>query len=445
MTRGSLIFNLGARTKTVCAGVVVLALLTLPIAESRAALGPPNISTPGQNSLQPGAHPTAVRIKGTAPADSTVELFDAASGSLGTTTATSAGTWSKNATFTNGTHTLNAVASSAEGTSLPSQAITFDVDAVKPAIAVGSPAEENHTFGAGELPTFTGTATDDRGIFAVRMRYWRLDKILLEKLATCDGCGSPAINWSDQPALPPGYYVMTATSIDNAGNQSELGRRNFATGLEGVPMSSLPAAPTVPGAPAVDVPTPTSPNPNQLIGGAERPIPLSGSGEPNSTVEAYETKAGLGPLGSVQSDNKGKWRMNVVLPSGAYAVTFRTHDEDGSVSPWSELLPFKVDADRPLLELITGDNTTFLPLQTVTLQGQSSDNRGVRYVIVDYWLGNELVARTLASCTGCPRKDISWTSSPELTDPGYYLARVKSIDRAGNTSFVDELHFFRTV
>ncbi len=441
MFRNGSPFRLGARAKA-CSALLVIFASLLPAQISHAALGAPEIRTPGENSLHPSAAPFKVRISGTSAPGATVSITEGL-GEIAAPIANDAGNWKVDVPMSNGDHTIAAIASKDGETSLPSSTVSFAVDAVKPAVTISSPRTNAYAFAPGELLAFSGTATDGGGIFAVRTRYYRLNTLALERLAECTDCNTSSATWTDKPTLQPGYYVMTATAIDKAGNQSDAGSRTFTTALENAPSLALPTVPAVPGAP--DTPLPISPTPGQILPGAEKPIEFAGRGEPNSEIEAFETKAGLGPLGSVDSDNRGRWRLKVVLPTGSYSVVFRAVDEDGNPSPWTSLLPFRVDANRPAISILTGNNTLFLPLQPVVLQGQTTDNRGVRQIIVEYWLGEEMVDRNVASCTGCPRRDVSWSDSPDLSGPGYYYAVVKAVDTTGNKSFVQSLHFLYVV
>jgi hypothetical protein len=417
--------------------LIVVAATMLPSTVSHAAIAAPVIKTPGANSLQASATPMKVRISGTAVSGSDVTITDALEG-LNLIKRADGGNWAVDVNLSDGGHTITATATKDGETSLPTS-VSFDVDAIKPTLTLTSPKTDAYLFSPGEKLAFAGEAADAQGIFAIRTRYYRLDTLVLEKLATCEGCNSDSAAWSDEPTLQPGYYVMTATAIDRAGNQSDAGRRTFTTALDRAPGVTLPEAPEVPGGP--DSPIPTSPLPGSVLPGAENPITFSGRSEPNSEVEAFETKAGLGPLGSVDSDNKGKWRLKAVLPSGSYSIQFRAVDEDGNPSPWTSVLPFKVDANRPLTSIVTENNTLFLPLQPVVLQGRTTDNRGVRAIIVEYWLGEEMVDRNLATCLGCTRRDVSWSDTPTLTTAGYYYAIVKAVDITGNKSFVQSIHF----
>lgn len=432
--------NIGVRAKALLATLVVLTTIAFPAFFSYAAIGAPEITSPGANSLQPGS----VSIRGNAPSGSTVEVRDAIAGVIATTAASNTGAWNATVAMGDGSHTVAAIATLGNETSLPSNSVTFEVDARRPAASITNPPANDYTFGPNDPISLRGTATDERGVFAVRLRYYLLDKLELEELAQCTCDGSTSTTWEHNPALSPGYYKVTATSIDMVGNQSFAVSRTFAAG----PNAATPDLAELPGAPEIDgleVPVPVAPLPGAVVPGAESPISFRGEADPGTTVEAFETKAGLGPLGYVDSDNKGTWRLRVVLPSGSYAVAFRAVDENGNVSPWSSVLPFEVDATRPALDILTGDNTVFLPLQPVILQGSTVDNRGVKSIIVEYWLGDRMMDRNVAACTGCSGRQVSWSDQPTLTEPGYYYAVVRAVDVAGNKSLVDSIHFLTVI
>jgi hypothetical protein len=410
--------RLSGRT-AVGSGVIAMAILLGSFAFSIAAPASPTISGPTQNSIQPAS----VRARGTAPAGTTVELFEGGT-SLGTTTTAANGTWSKTVGLAAGNHTMTAIAgNSPTDISAPSGAVSFVVDTAKPVVSVASPTE-NAVLKPGDALSLSGTATDDRRVFAVKLEYWSLGRMMLRSLASCV-CDGTSAEWTHAPSLTPGYYTVLAYAIDLAANQSLAASRNFLVATNG-PLPVSP--PVVPGAPVIQLP-----GQNSTVPGADKPIRIGGKAPPGSTVKL--TEQSIGPIGVVRTDGRGYWSSDVWLPSGRFGVAAQAFDSRGRPTDPSKILTFYVDADRPSVGFLTQDNTVFVPLQPVRISGRIFDNRRVASVRVEYWLLNSVALREWARCVGCSTTDAAWSDSPRLPYPGTYEVVARGFDAAGNQSW----------
>jgi hypothetical protein len=423
------------RTRRVSrAAVVSVAVIALSLVLPRAFAAPaaPEVTSPTQGGTVSGLG--AVTIRGTASAGATVEVVEGLT-TLGSPTADADGAWSVSATLADGDHTVSATASDETGTSAPTL-VTFTVDAVRPAVDIASP-EADHVFGPGETPAVTGTASDDRGLYAIRLEYWTLGARAQEQLAECDGCdGSTTASWQHEPALEPGDWLVKAFAVDQGGNYSLQATRRFVNVNEDLGFNG-PELPEVELPEGITPPEITTPGEGETEPGAEGPIVIGGSTEPGSDVELYEEFQGLGKIGTAaDEDEDGHWQISVRLPTGTYAIAARARDEEGNVSALGDLITFTVDGERPTIEMLTQTNRVFLPTEDIVLEGTVADNFEAAWVVLEYYnLEGELALRDTAECAACPASGASWTHEPTLPfGPGTYTVKVWAFDVAGNAS-----------
>lgn len=427
-----------SRARAAALALGVVGAIALPLASSALA-GAPTITHPSEGSLQRGT--ASIMIAGTAPDWVEVEVVDTAAGSLGTAAVDENGVWGLDVVLPDGPHTITATASNADGElSPPSNPVTFEVDAVRPTVTISSP-DDGHAFGAGEPLLIQGSASDERTLYAIRLEYWRLNELVLAELASCPDCGAAASSeWWNEPPLAPGSYHLKAYAYDAAGNRSDAATRTFlVSGLGQTPIAipELPEPGEVP-----EVPELLEPEEGEIVPGASDPTEFSGTTEPGSTVEVYEEVAGLGRLGAAADDDEdGHWTLVVELPTGRYGVRTQATDDEGNLSPLSELIMFEVDAELPGLANLTGDNAVFLPLQDVVIEGTVFDDRAAVAVVLEYWVGDERVLHELADCFSCPEQEAAWQHRPEGLDPGYYHVKVRAVDAAGQRSTVSVVTF----
>lgn len=314
--------------------------------------------------------------------------------------------------------------------SMPS-AVSASASAI-PVAEIVNP-ENAKVFRPGDVPTVDGNAFAALGVNAVKLEFWLANRVERAVLATCSACNTATASYWTYKAdgLVPGYYVVKAYAVDNNGKFSDPATRGFIYGLQTVqtptpPATPLPSTPEMPSVPTITPPDGTLP-------GVGQPVVIAGkSGGADETIRVRETS--LGPLGSATSDDKGNWRFETRLPNGTYRFRVRAIDEDGDSSKWSRVTRVEVDAQRPVLSILTEDDTVILPTAPIVIEGALNDEKGVAAVRVEYWLLDKVVLADWATCIGCSQRQLLWQHIPEGLQPGYYHVRVSAWDAAGNPS-----------
>lgn len=294
--------------------------------------------------------------------------------------------------------------------------------------------ENAKVFRPGDIPIVDGNAFAGLGVNAVKLEFWLANRVERAVLADCGACSTgTAAYWSYQAKeLKPGYYIVKAYAVDNAGTFSDAASRGFVYGLQTVTVPNTPPPPQLPSTPEAPA-VPTITPPDGVIPAAGRPVPIEGkAGGPGEQIRVRETS--LGPLGSVRSDEDGNWNFETRLPSGTYRFRVRAIDEEGNSSKWSRIYRLEVDAQRPILSILTQDDTVVLPTQPIVIEGTLNDERGVAAVKIEYWLFNKVVLSDWADCKACSARSMLWEHIPEGLSPGYYYVRITAWDKAGNQS-----------
>ncbi|HEX8706332.1 MAG TPA: Ig-like domain-containing protein, partial [Myxococcaceae bacterium] len=274
--------------------------------------------------------------------------------SVGTTTATGAGTWSLTpaAPLADGPHSVKATALDVAGnTSADSNTNTFIVDTVAPtAPVVTTPANGSVTNDS--TPTYSGTAEPGSTVTVI------VDGVSVgTTVATAGG------SWSFTPTapLPDGSHTVRATATDAAGNTSANSNTNTFT-VDTTP----PPAPVV-----------LSPS-NGAVTSDNTPA-YSGTAQPGSTVTVIVDGVSVG---TTTATGAGTWSFTPTapLPDGQHTVSATASDTAGNTSPSSNTNTFTVDTTAPAAPVVvapangavTNDNTptysgTAEPGSTVTV------------------------------------------------------------------------------
>jgi MYXO-CTERM domain-containing protein len=364
--------------------------------------GAPVVQTPANGAVTSDNTPA---YSGTAEPGSTVTVYvDGVS--VGTTTATAAGTWTltQPAALPDGPHTVRATATDAAGnTSVDSNTNTFTVDTAAPAApVVQTPADGSTT--NDNTPTYSGTAEPD-SVVTVTVSGPTIGTRTFTATTTAGG------TWSVTPAasLPDGQYTVNATATDAAGNTSPVSNTNTFT-----------VDTAAPAAPVVQTPADGS------ITNDNTPT-YSGTAEPGTTVTVTLT----GPLGVLVITGipvvGGTWSATpaAVLPDGQYTVSATARDAAGNVSPVSNTNTFTVDTAAPAAPVVqtpadgstTNDNT---PAYTGTAEPNS---------IVTVFVDGVSIGTVTATAAG------TWTlTQPAALPNGQHTVRATATDAAGNTS-----------
>jgi len=216
--------------------------------------------------------------------------------------------------------------------------------------------------------------------------------------------------FSVETALGAGRHTITAVALDAAGNASAASR---ATSV--VIDQTSPAPPTVRAPDALVAPH----------------FMISGTVEPGASVRIDE---GSVRHGVIFADAAGAWSLALHLPDGAHDLVLHAVDTAGNVSTTATTISVVVDAITPKVETAQSGTQIISPLDTITVNGTASDDRGLGSVTVRYV--NNLTGATVrtdrATCA-CGATSSAWSDSPPL-GPGPYTVLVTAMDRVGNVS-----------
>ncbi len=376
-------------------------------------------SDTGSSDIDNHTNDRTPTLTGSAENGSMVEVFNGTE-SLGTTTATSAGTW----TFTpetellSGSYSFTAKAKDASGNvSAASSTLAVTIDGTAPntptinlvtASDTGSSTTDNVT--SDRTPTLDGTAEAGSTV-----EVYRGASLLNTVTAAADG------KWTATTAeLVDGTHVLTAKAIDTAGNISVASLE-----LTVVTDTAAPAQPSV----DLDAGSDTGSSNSDDVTSDSTPT-LKGAAEDGSSVEVFN---GTVSLGTVTATSTGwSFTPTQALDGGAHTFTAKATDAAGNVSVASAPLTVTVDTvapTQPLINLVdasdTGSSTTdnVTSDRTPTLDGTAEAGS-----TVEVYRGASLLNTVTAAADG------KWTATTaELVD-GTHVLTAKAIDTAGNIS-----------
>ncbi|MDR9891583.1 Ig-like domain-containing protein [Pseudenterobacter timonensis] len=348
---------------------------------------------------------------------------------IGTAEVNAQGNWTFTPTtpFSAGTHEVTFDATDAAGNTVEAGTpFSLTVDTTAPV----TPAIVNATDNVGTVltPVTSGQSTDDTTPVLNGTAEANATVIVYENgvevgRTTADGTGA----WSITPAaLTSGSHTFTATATDAAGN----------VGPESAPFTvvvdtAAPLAPVIAQA-TDDVNSATGSFASGQATDDTRPQ-LSGTSEPNATVNIYE---GATLLGTAQADASGAWNLtlNTALDEGTHTLVARATDAAGNTSPDSASFSLVVDLTPPALPVLVsitddvGGNATLTSGQVTndaqpTLSGTA--DVGSTVTIYD---GTTPIGSVVAT-------DGTWSFTP-LTplDDGPHTLTLTATDPAGNAS-----------
>lgn len=345
----------------------------------------------------------AYLLKGTAEANSSLEVFDGAT-QIGTVTTNSTGAWSfTTATLANGNHSFTAKAMDVAGnTSVASAAVPVTISAPAPgAPAIVSFSRDSGVVGDGitkdNTPTLAGTAAANSTVTVFD--------------------GSTKIGTAT--ANSNGAWTFTATKLTD-GNHS-FTTTDTVSGTTSAASSALsitvdtaaPAAPTLVSDSIV--------NTNHVL--------LSGTAQANTTITVYD---GTTTVGTTTTGSNGAWSVTTAaLASGAQALTAKAQDAAGNTSALSQALDPLIGSATPLAAPkitsfsndsgLAGDHVT--NDNTLTLTGTAVASSTVK--VFD---GLTQVGTATAGSSG------QWTlTTPALSDGAHSLTATDT-DSSGHTS-----------
>ncbi|RKI74055.1 cell envelope biogenesis protein OmpA, partial [Corallococcus sp. AB049A] len=299
------------------------------------------ISTPANGSTTNNPN---VTVTGTAANATTVTLTFQGT-NYGPITVTG-GNWSQAlpGPLADGTYSVTAVSTNAQGTNSSPATSTFTVDQTPPVVAISTPSDGT-TINTPNV-TVTGTSTDAAFVTLVfeGTSYGPI---------TVDASG----NWSfPLPGpLADGTYTVTATATDSAGNQSTPDSSTFTVDQT---------------APTVAISTPAD---GDVIGTSTVTVTGTSSGATSVTL-TFEGN----DYGPIAVDASGNWSytLPVSVPEGTHTVTAVSTDAAGNTStPASST--FTVDLTVPTVAITTPANGTSVNTSTVTVTGTTTNATSV--------------------------------------------------------------------
>ncbi|MDE1463327.1 retention module-containing protein [Spartinivicinus poritis] len=228
----------------------------------------------------------------------------------------------------------------------------------------------------------------------------------------------PNGNWTiDHTAtnIPEGPHTITATVTDQSGNT--------ATSTE-LPITIDVTPPAV----AITQITDDSGNPTDFITN-DQTLVISGTSEPNSTVEVQIDGT---PIGTVQVDPNGNWSIDhtaTQLPEGPHTVTATSTDPAGNQATTTQ--PVTIDVTAPAIDITgitddSGNPSDFITNdQTLVISGTSDNPNSTVEVFID---GNS-IGTVPTDGNGAWSIDHTPTQLPE----GPHNITASTTDTAGNT------------
>ena len=254
-------------------------------------------------------------LTGTAPANSTVNLFDGAT-PIGTTTANASGAWSyTTAALTNATHSFTATDTVSGTTSAASTAFAVTVDTVAPT----APVISSNSASPANVVTLNGTAEANSTVTV-------FDGTTQLGTATANGSGA----WTyTTAALASGAHSLTAKATDAAGNT-------------GAASSSVNMTFTIPAPTIASFSTDSGTAGDGITN--DNTLTLTGTAPASSTVNLFD---GATPIGSTTANAGGAWTYTTAaLTNGAHSFT-ATDTVSGTTSAASTAFAVTVDTVAP--------------------------------------------------------------------------------------------------
>jgi hypothetical protein len=197
---------------------------TPPVKPSGLALTP--ATDTGASSSDGITKATEVSITGTAPIDTTVELY--ANGlQLGEATTSATGTFTVSLSLSPGSHSITAEASDvAANSSDPSSALLVVVDQVGPGVVIAAPVSGGYI--ATATPSFKAIALDQNGVSSVQFMARKQGGDFANVGAAITSAASATYSVTAPASLgTDGTYEVKALATDVAGNESDSGSTTF--------------------------------------------------------------------------------------------------------------------------------------------------------------------------------------------------------------------------
>jgi hypothetical protein len=337
-------------------------------------------------------------MTGTAPAGSTVNVYDGST-LLGKATASSTGAWSfTTAALANGAHKFTATDTVSGTSSASSAAVTVTVDTSAPA----APVEKTESIVNGNQVNVTGTAEANSTV-----------KVYDGSTLVGTGVASSTGAWSaTTSALSVGSHGLTATATDAAGNVSAA-----SAALSAVVAASTPTTPTPPTAPKISAWSPDTGVTGDGLTDSSK-LTMTGTAAAGSTVNVYD---GSTLLGKAAASSTGAWTYATgALANGAHKLT-ATDTVSGATSAASAAVTVTVDTSAPAAPVEKTES--IVNGNQVNVTGTAEANSTVK--VYD---GSTLVGTGVASSTG------AWSATTSALSVGSHALAATATDAAGNVS-----------
>ena len=330
-------------------------------------------------------------LTGTAPASSTVNVFDGTT-QLGTATATSSGAWSfATGTLSNATHSFTATDTVSGTTSAASAAFAVTVDTVAPA----APVISSNSVSPANVVTLNGTAEANSTVTV-------FDGTTQLGTATANASGA----WSyATAALAAGNHSLTAKDTDAAGNT-------------GAASSSVNVTLNAPAPTIASFSTDSGVVGDRITN--DTTLTLTGTAPASSTVKVFD---GTTQLGTVTATSSGAWSFTTGTLSNATHSFTATDTVSGATSAASTAFAVTVDTAAPTAPVISSNSVS--PTNVVTLNGTAEANSTV--TVFD---GTTQLGTATANTSG------AWSYATAALPAGNHSFTAKDADAAGNTSAV---------
>ena len=377
-----------------------------------------NASDTGTSDTDDVTNDTTPSFTGTAEVNSTVELFQDVTTSLGTTSVDGSGAWSLTVGtgLTSGTFSVTAIATDSAGTgSAASNALSITIDTTAPATPVISAISEDLGTSATDFITsdttliFSGTAEADSLVAVLR-------NAVEIGTATAGATGTWSFDFTGS-ALAEGSHTFTATTADLAGN--------ISGGSPALLVEIVVATITAPVISAISNDSGASSTDGVTN---DATLILTGTATANQTVAV--ARNGVGEIGTATANGAGAWSFDYTastLPDGVYLFTAIASDTAGNASAVSADFPVTIDATAPVVgtQPVGG---TFVAGGSFSLSVAATDASALTY---QWSLGAAAVAND-STRTGATTSTITHTNIGVVGFAGNYTVAVT--DLAGNTT-----------
>jgi hypothetical protein len=343
----------------------------------------------------------SVELKGTAAANSTIKFYDGST-QIGTTTASSTGSWDYiTSVLSDAKHVLTATATNSSGqTSAASSALSVTVDTKAPA----APTVASDTTNSANQVVVSGNAEANSTIKVY-------DGTTQVGTATTNSSGLWNVTTS---ALSTGSHALTAKATDAAGNVSVA-----SAAVDPVIGTTTPTSPAPSPAPAAPKISSFS-NDSGIVGDhitSDNTLTLTGSAAANSTVKVYDATT---QIGTATADATGAWHTTTSALSDGHHSFTATDTVSGATSAASAALSVTVDTVAPNAPVIVSDPAIHNRAQ---VSGTAEAGSTVKL-----YEGTTLLGTATTGTNG------DWSVTTSALKHGSHTFVATASDAAGNTS-----------